>query len=349
MNTSKKPLVSVIVPVYNVEGYLDECLNSIKQQTYKHLEIIVVEDCSTDSSMTVLQAHLADTRFKLIPHEKNRGISAARNTGIEAATGDYLMFVDSDDIIDTRLIAACVNCAITTNADLVTYGFSRFIDGTHPIESPDFSDGFSDGFGSISNKVGDEYFSLEHFAWLKFIRSSVLKTSHIRFLESLYYEDWPFHWHVGLSIKNRYQLLVDLYFYRQRGTSITGSKGQELLDVFTVQRHIISLLQQYKANTLKNILINKSRRFNFYIITFINPEFLESALSQVREVETLMQKNSYKGNVNYQSMVIATLARAPSYIAFPALQIFRHGLHKIILPIFRFSRNRLKILMFSVK
>lgn len=338
MNTLKKPLVSVIVPVYNVEGYLDECLNSIKQQTYKYLEIIVIEDCSTDSSMMVLQAHLADTRFKLIQHKKNSGISAARNTGIEAATGDYLMFVDSDDIIDTRLIATCVNCAETTNADLVTYGFTRFSDGLDSTESLDFP---NDSV-LIPNKVGDEYFSLENFAWLKFIRSNILKTSRIRFLENLYYEDWPFHWHVGLSIKNRYQLLVDFYFYRQRGTSITGSKGQELLDVFTVQRHIISLLQQYKANTLKNILINKSRRFNFYIITFINPEFLESALSQVREVETLMQKNSYKGDVNYQSMVIATLARAPSYIAFPALQIFRHGLHKMILPIVRFSRSRLK-------
>lgn len=124
MNTSKKPLISVIVPVYNVEGYLDECLNSIRQQTYTNIEILLVEDCSTDSSMTVLQAHLVDTRLKLIPHQKNRGISVARNTGVEAATGDYLIFVDSDDIIDTRLIASCVNCAITTDADLVTYGFS---------------------------------------------------------------------------------------------------------------------------------------------------------------------------------------------------------------------------------
>lgn len=339
MNILKKPLVSVIVPVYNVEGYLDECLNSIKQQTYKYLEIIVVEDCSTDRSMTVLQAHLADTRFKLIPHHKNSGISAARNTGIEAATGDYLMFVDSDDIIDTRLVATCVNCAETTDADLVTYGFTRFSDGIDSTEQLDFP---NDSALIPNKKVGDEYFSLENFAWLKFIRSKVLQASDIRFLENLYYEDWPFHWHVGLSIKNRYQLPVDLYFYRQRGTSITGSKGRELLDIFTVQRHIINLLQQYKTKKLKSVLMSKSRNFNFYVLTFIDSEFLKSALSQVKEVEALMQKNGYKGAVNYQSVMVARFAQAPSYIALPTLQLFRHGLHKVILPIVRFSRSRLK-------
>ena len=338
MNISKKPLVSVIVPVYNVEGYLDECLNSIRHQTYTNLEVLLIEDCSTDSSMTVLQAHLSDTRLKLIQHHKNSGVSAARNTGIEAATGDYLMFVDSDDIIDTRLVATCVNCAETTDADLITYGFTRFSDGIDPIEQLDFPNDPA----LIESKVGDEYFSFENFAWLKFIRSKVLKASDIRFLENLYYEDWPFHWHVGLSIKNRYQLPVNFYFYRQRGTSITGSKGRELLDIFTVQRHIINLLQQYKNKKLKSVLMSKSRNFNFYVLTFIDSEFLKSALSQVKEVEALMQKNGYKGAVNYQSVMVARFAQAPSYIALPTLQLFRHGLHKVILPIVRFSRSRLK-------
>ena len=338
MNIPKKPLVSVIVPVYNVEGYLDECLNSIRHQTYTNLEVLLIEDCSTDSSMTVLQAHLSDTRLKLIQHHKNSGVSAARNTGIEAATGDYLMFVDSDDIIDTRLVAACLNCAVTTNADLVTYGFTRFSDGIDSIEQLDFP---NDSV-LIPNKVGEEYFSLDDFAWLKFIRSKVLKASGIRFLANLYYEDWPFHWHLGLSIKNRYQLTAALYFYRQRGTSIISSKGRELLDIFTVQRHIINLLQQYKTKKLKSVLMSKSRNFNFYVLTFIDSEFLKPALSQVKEVETLMQKNGYKSAANYQSVVVATLAQAPSYIALPTLKLLRYGLHKMILPIFRFSRSRLK-------
>lgn len=87
MNCQNNPLVSVIVPVYNVEQYLDECLNSIRQQTYRNLEIIVVEDCSTDNSLNTFIKHSEDPRVKLIQHEKNSGLSAARNTGIDAAKG----------------------------------------------------------------------------------------------------------------------------------------------------------------------------------------------------------------------------------------------------------------------
>src|SRR5690606_8777138 len=128
MNRQNNPLVSVIVPVYNVEQYLDECLNSIRQQTYENIEIIVVEDCSTDDSLNTLTKHLKDPRVKLIQHEKNSGLSAARNTGIDAAKGDYIMFADSDDLVHLSLIELCVKYAISNDADLITYEFKAFED-----------------------------------------------------------------------------------------------------------------------------------------------------------------------------------------------------------------------------
>ena len=82
MTPASNPLVSVIVPVYNVERYVDECLASIRAQTYANLEILVVEDCSTDGSLQALTPHLDDPRVRLIRHGKNGGLSAARNTGI---------------------------------------------------------------------------------------------------------------------------------------------------------------------------------------------------------------------------------------------------------------------------
>ena len=106
MSTAINPLISVIVPVYNVELYIYACLNSIKQQTYKNLEIIVIEDCSTDSSKLALKPHLKDERIKIIQHTTNSGLSVARNTGIEAAAGDYIMFVDSDYVLNSNLIQA---------------------------------------------------------------------------------------------------------------------------------------------------------------------------------------------------------------------------------------------------
>ena len=134
MTQVTQPLVSIIVPVYNVERYVDECLASIRAQTYVNLEILLVEDCSTDGSLKALAPHLEDPRVRLIRHERNGGLSAARNTGIEAATGDYVMFVDSDDLVDVTLVAACVACAQRTGTEVVTYDCKPFMDGGQTVD-----------------------------------------------------------------------------------------------------------------------------------------------------------------------------------------------------------------------
>jgi GT2 family glycosyltransferase len=96
-----KPLVSVIVPIYNVEKYLSKSLNSLKGQTLKNIEIICVEDCSTDGSMKVLERIArTDKRIKIVKHKINSGLSEARNTGISIASAPYIMFLDSDDTFE---------------------------------------------------------------------------------------------------------------------------------------------------------------------------------------------------------------------------------------------------------
>ena len=98
----QQPKVSVIVPVYNVEKYLKQCLDSIVNQTYKNLEIIIVNDGTKDNSMKIVEEYLQDKRIKVI-NKENGGLSSARNRGIEEATGEYISFVDSDDYIDLNL------------------------------------------------------------------------------------------------------------------------------------------------------------------------------------------------------------------------------------------------------
>ena len=96
-------LISVIIPVYNVENYLDECIQSVLQQTYKNLEIILVDDGSTDNSGVICDEYKdKDTRITVL-HQKNGGISKARNVGIEYAHGEYIGFVDSDDFIHPQM------------------------------------------------------------------------------------------------------------------------------------------------------------------------------------------------------------------------------------------------------
>lgn len=322
MSFLESPLISVIVPVYNVESYLDACLNSIKQQTYQNLEIIVVEDCSTDSSSIVLQPHLTDERVKLIQHAKNSGLSAARNTGIDAATGEYIMFVDSDDIIDPRLIDACLDCMKSTTADLVTYDFTPFEDGVFAAELPYPPSNLE--FEKVA--TGEDYFNHPHFAWLKFIRSSVVKSAALAFPVGLYYEDWPFHWELGLSTKSRFHLPVGFYLYRQRGTSITGSTGKKLLDLFVIHSRVMKLIQDYKAHAIKKLLANKVRHSHWSILTRIDYELLESALNSAKEANKKMKLNDFKSDFAIRNIIVVSIVRMPNSLALPALKVLRKAL-----------------------
>lgn len=111
-------LVSVIVPVYNVEAYLAECLQSILAQTYKNLEILLIDDGSTDLSPDICNnAAQTDIRIKVY-HRKNQGVSAARNYGVSVASGEYIMFVDSDDCLEARCIQILMNDILKEQADL---------------------------------------------------------------------------------------------------------------------------------------------------------------------------------------------------------------------------------------
>lgn len=117
--------VSICVPIYGVEKYIERCVRSLFEQTYEDLEYIFVNDCTKDKSIEILQRVLAqyphrESQVHLITHEKNRGLGAARNTAVAAATGEFLFHVDSDDYIDTTTIEKCVKRQIGTGADIVT-------------------------------------------------------------------------------------------------------------------------------------------------------------------------------------------------------------------------------------
>ena len=120
LQCQKNIKVSVIIPVYNVEQYLEKCLDSVCGQTLKDIETICVNDCSADNSLAVLKDYAKnDNRVKLIDFKENKGVSAARNEGIRNAQGEYIGFVDSDDWIDLNFYEKLYNKAIETDADIV--------------------------------------------------------------------------------------------------------------------------------------------------------------------------------------------------------------------------------------
>ena len=324
MTTIETPLVSIIVPVYNVASYIDACLASIKQQTYQNIEIIVVEDCSTDDSKQALASHLIDERIKVIQHHKNSGLSAARNTGIKSAIGEYMMFVDSDDTIDPRLVAACVDCALTTNAEVVTYGFTPFKDGITKTDLPYPARNLA----FEATKIDGSYFSLPHFAWLKFIKSSVVRSDSLQFPVGLYYEDWPFHWHLGLATNIKYHLPIDFYLYRQRGTSITGSTDKKLLDLFVIHAEVISLVEDYQADEVKKTLANKIKQSHWSILTRIDNDYLAAAVAQAKKADKTLRLKGYKSDLTVRNMMISNIVRMPTQVALLMLQVLRQALDK---------------------
>ena len=182
-------LVSVIVPVYNTAPYVDHCLKSILDQTYGNLEIIVVNDGSTDNSAQVLAAYADNPKVKVLTRE-NGGLSAARNTGMEAATGEWVMFVDSDDTIHPELVERVLTAARGRQIDFVRYGY-RYVELAQQFDFEPFNPSAPIKF--FSDPAG--YF-LDHglhpsACVICFRRSSL---NGLKFEPGLIYEDLDFTW-----------------------------------------------------------------------------------------------------------------------------------------------------------
>lgn len=145
-------MISIIVPIYNVEQYLRKCLDSIKKQTYKDFEVILVDDGSPDNSASICEEYVSkDSRFKLV-RKKNGGVSSARNAGIENSNGEYLTFVDPDDWIDEHYLERLYNLKVEHNADVSAVAIMNFSDeqgfykvetcapeGIHEYSGPEFT------------------------------------------------------------------------------------------------------------------------------------------------------------------------------------------------------------------
>lgn len=127
-------LISVIVPIYNTENYLESCIISIINQTYRNLEIILIDDCSIDNSLKICKFFAKkDSRIVVRKNKTNSGVSATRNNGLKIAKGNYILFVDSDDIIDTELCEKALNRLISENADTVHWGYKKFNNQTGEV------------------------------------------------------------------------------------------------------------------------------------------------------------------------------------------------------------------------
>ena len=214
--------ISIIVPVYNVENYIEECLESVIHQTFRDLEIILIDDGSTDKSGEICDEYARkDARIHVI-HQKNSGLSFARNVGIDRATGDYLMFVDSDDYVTNDFCEALYKKAVNSNADIVIGQYIRIENGQLINGINNIKEGMVSGRDALLMLVGKK---LNYTVWDKLYKRRVF--DHIRFPNGKNYED---HITSRLFLQCAYVYIIDkiVYYYRvNRAGSITAVNSEK--------------------------------------------------------------------------------------------------------------------------
>lgn len=262
------PQVSIIVPVYNVERHLGACLDSLRAQSVADIEIVCVDDASTDGSAALLaEATRQDSRIKVIRHPANHGLSAARNTGIAAATAPWVLCVDSDDLVSGRICERTLAAASQTGADVVFFAHAVFVDGQSAPPEP----------GVVAPVPADRRVLLRRpaFAWTKLVRADLLHTRGIEFPEGLCFEDVPVHWRLALESAAPVFLDEALVWYRQRAGSITYRTDWTRADgikVYDLVRDQLRASGQWEAHAdlfLQAELANFANTHAYYV--FANP------------------------------------------------------------------------------
>lgn len=210
--------VSVIVPVYNVETYLRECLESIINQTYEELEVLCINDCSTDGSLAVLKEYAQkDSRIRVWENEKNRGQAYSRNVGLTNATGTFLLFVDADDIIAPDLLETCME--VVDDSDMICFDYKQVMNGETDVKQDRYQmdDGQYTGREFWAEAVYKE--SIIIAPWSKLYRRDFLIDHQITFYSGIIYEDILFSFECYIKASKVYSLNKKLYTYRVREQS----------------------------------------------------------------------------------------------------------------------------------
>ena len=259
-----KDKVSVIVPCFNTEKYIEECVKSIVSQTYKNLEIILVDDGSTDKTSELVDGLKKTDDRIVVVHQKNAGLSAARNTGLKKANGKYVAFIDSDDCVAKNYIERLLAAATETKSDIVACAYVKFsetspktslIRGVKTMTTLTGFEAFKDylttkniGFSMSCNKL----YNIELFKDVKFPEGRLHEDEYTTY--KLYYQ------------ANRLTVIPDgLYFYRMRENSITKSDLDEprLID-------ILDQIEDVKAFVKKNDIKDVSDYLSAYEINVKN-------------------------------------------------------------------------------
>ena len=241
MSKNTEIKVSVIVPVYNTEKYLIRCLESLVNQTLNEMEVLVVDDGSTDSSPLILEKYIArfPDRIRVI-HKENGGQATARNMGIREARGKYIGFTDSDDYVDNHMFEEMLKAAESEDCDMVECNYHYIQDlkkGTQEIATR----------GNIRQYKNQKDMFIDPMTvpWSRLVKREILQKEGLQFPEGLIYEDTAFCIKMLPYIKKEKYVDKQLYYYILReGSTMTANKSRKVADIFAVLEDILDFYRR---------------------------------------------------------------------------------------------------------
>ncbi|MFV0330621.1 MAG: glycosyltransferase family 2 protein [Dysgonomonas sp.] len=287
MNTL--PLVSLIIPVYNVELYIERCLLSALNQTYQNIEIILVDDCGPDNSITIAQQIIENqpngNKVRIIKHKQNRGLSAARNTGIDNSRGDYLFFLDSDDELVLTALESLINnlsfCDIVV-AEIITSDMKPYCIYTNAILE--------------GNEIIESYFrgNIYSMACDKLYSTDFLKKNSLHFKEGLIHEDYLWTYQV-ISCANKIRIIdIPVYIYHIRENSLNTNFSLKNI------RHYL-----FGYNIIKSHILKNNLKIQFAADYLVNYAFVFARISIKKCKCTYLDYidlNIFDNEINYSNI-----------------------------------------------
>lgn len=253
-----KDLVSVIIPVYNVEKYLKDCLDSVIEQTYRYLEIIVIDDGSTDSSSNICDEYAArDSRVNVI-HKKNEGLSITRNKGLKVSTGEFIYFLDSDDWLRKEAIYNLLYTIKQSTADFVFFDGRTYNDANQNYNTRQGDTHLNKYSDDIGLKVFESLQNNKELRFpvqLYFYKREFLLENRMSFISGIYYEDMVFTFQAFCNASKVAHCHKELYNRRIRKGSIvrTTPNKEYFKSSVTVYHSIIQIAKEKGIQKLESV------------------------------------------------------------------------------------------------
>ncbi len=315
MMDNEKKLVTVIIPCYNIEDYVKKCIDSILFQSYKNLEIIIVDDGSTDNTSKIIDSY-DDKRIRII-HQENAGLSGARNTGIENAKGEYICFIDGDDFIHENYVKKMMNIAEAENADVVACGFFG-VDKNGNVKKNNIvnSQMVMSGLEAMVDYLNTRNIGYS-MAWNKLYKTSLFKENKITYPYGRLHEDE----HVIYKLYYFSQKIVvipdHLYFYIKRDDSIMGKKysAKRLEDALS---HIEEVKEFMKMHSLPGYIMEHLIAYEINMKKYLLKLIVNNKIKTARKREIIDFLKTHKKDI-YNNRYVSKTTK----LVYPFLGIIR--------------------------